>query len=385
MSAESRPYIPWKTRKKSPSRANPFNSRGKYSKFVYFVNRRLKSRERFSYADVMRDFLKGSELPSNISLTKLEEYGDLKKAFSDVALLFIRLAGEDCILEFGNNRDKSFQYVGDKEDPLEKLQNETVALKLQEYMDFCQDSAGFFPSSWLEYFLEGSIDLSKMAARRKKGTRTLISSLDRDLTNIHLLPQLYEHVKERKVLDVKYRPYGKEARTLVFHPHLLKEYNGRWFLFGHAQRLDPKSGHAEGLEPEFGYNLALDRIVDFDESAEDHAYVDAPAGFYDELFNDVVGVSHVTDLPACDVEVKIHDLKMFNLIVTKKIHHSQKTLKEFGQHVDGEYGVVSLHVRPNVEFYARILEKGPDVEVIAPAEVRAAMAEKTGLMACRYL
>ena len=49
------------------------------------------------------------------------------------------------------------------------------------------------------------------------------------------------------VLEIDYKPYDEEEVTLMFHSHYLKEYNGRWHLFGHA----------EGKEPEYGYNIAL--------------------------------------------------------------------------------------------------------------------------------
>ena len=48
-------------------------------------------------------------------------------------------------------------------------------------------------------------------------------------------------------MEIEYKPYDEEQVTLLFHPHYLKEYNGRWHLFGHA----------EGRVPEFGYNIAL--------------------------------------------------------------------------------------------------------------------------------
>lgn len=74
--------------------------------------------------------------------------------------------------------------------------------------------------------------------------------------NIELLPYLYESIRDEEILRIKYAHTDEDG--VIFHPHLLKEYNGRWFLFGHAV----------GKEPEFGYNLALGRIMDIPEVIE---------------------------------------------------------------------------------------------------------------------
>ena len=38
------------------------------------------------------------------------------------------------------------------------------------------------------------------------------------------------------VLEIDYKPYDEEEVTLMFHPHYLKEYNGRWHLFGQVMQ-----------------------------------------------------------------------------------------------------------------------------------------------------
>ena len=124
-----------------------------------------------------------------------------------------------------------------------------------------------------------------MKAKRQKGEQVISSSLDRILTNIEYLPQLYEAITNKTVMEIEYKPYDEEQVTLLFHPHYLKEYNGRWHLFGHA----------EGRVPEFGYNIALDRIQEKPRERSKVEYVPAPNHFYDEFFKDIVGVSHMKD------------------------------------------------------------------------------------------
>ena len=69
-------------------------------------------------------------------------------------------------------------------------------------------------------------------------------------TNIHLLPVFYKAITDKQVLQFSYQRFGQELFLLTFHPQYLKEYNGRWFVFGDADR-----------EPYKAYNVPLDRIV----------------------------------------------------------------------------------------------------------------------------
>ena len=87
------------------------------------------------------------------------------------------------------------------------------------------------------------------------------SSLEQNLTNIDLLPVFYKAITDRKVLRFNYHRYGQEPFTLTFHPQFLKEYNGRWFVFGEADR-----------EPYQAYNVPLDRIVGEVSEVDDVGY-----------------------------------------------------------------------------------------------------------------
>ena len=211
----------------------------------------LKSRKRIGYIDVMLD-VKGKKNVEELKvpLTKREHYSDLKKAFPKVINAILDRMGIDAIEETGTKRDKSFRYVGHNDDPLADLWNYKFVNDLKQYWQFCQDSAGFFPSSWVEYFFKDCMDLLEMRRRREKGERVLTSSMDRSLKNIDMLPFLYEAIINKKVLCITYKPFNKASIQLIFHPQYLREYNGRWHLFGHA----------EGEVPEWTYDIAIDRI-----------------------------------------------------------------------------------------------------------------------------
>lgn len=354
---------------------NIFAGHGKYSMLPHKVYICLMSRKWITYADVMAEFesLKSvKDLPCSVS--KCDGYGELRKAFPKVCDMIKEKMGKECIEEDGNNRNKRFRYIGEDDDPLADMRNSKVVRDLRQYWQFCQDSAGFFPTSWLEYFFEDCRDLFDIKRKRQKGEQVLSASLDRMLTNIDLLPSLYMKIINKQVLSIDYKPYTEEVRTLTFHPHYLKEYNGRWHLFGHA----------EDQTPEFGYNIALDRIVGKPKIKIKHDYVAAPNGFYKEFFNNIVGVSHFKDAKVEDIHIRAHNIYMYKLTETKKLHHTQETVVPFGKHDDGEYGEFSVRVEVNNEFIGRILQMGAGLEIVSPKEVRELFRQRVEELAKLY-
>ena len=355
-------------------RKNLFDGESYKAEFAIITYRWLMSRRWVTYADIMADRLGCSieELPANLS--NCDGYGELKKTVGIVKKAVSEKVGNDCFEEEGNNRNKRFRYVGKDNDPLADMRNAKAINNLRQYWKFCQDSAGFFPKSWLEYFFKDCQDLLDMKAKRQKGEQVISASLDRILTNIEYLPSLYEAITNKMVLEIDYKPFDEEVVTLMFHPHYLKEYNGRWHLFGHA----------EGRDPEYGYNIALDRIQSKPRERARVEYQIAPKHFYDEFFKDIVGVSHIKDAEKEHVIIRARSLYIYKLMDTKPIHESHTLVKPFGKYDDGEYAEFSVDVEPNNEFYGRILQMGAGLEIVSPESVRDEMAQRVHELATLY-
>ena len=357
------------------------------AQFANITYRRLMSRRWVTYADVLAEYLglsSAKELKYSISsyFTYTNEddedkkgFRELKKAFPDVCKAIREKLGKESIEEDGNNRNKRFRYVGKDDDPLADMRNAKVIDNLRQYWKFCQDSAGFFPKSWLEYFFHDCQDLLDMKVKRQKGEQVIGTSLDRILTNIEYLPLLYEAITNRTVMEIEYKPFYEEQVTLMFHPHYLKEYNGRWHLFGHA----------EGREPENGYNIALDRIQAKPRERSKVEYVSAPDHFYDEFFKDIVGVSHMKDSKKEHIIIRAHEHYIFKLMDTKPIHPTYEVVKPFGEYEDGKYAEFSVDVEMNNEFIGRVLQMGAGLEVMSPPEVRKEFTERVSNLASHYL
>ena len=343
------------------TRKNLFDGESYHAMFAQVTYKWLMSRKWVTYADIMADYLglnSSKELTYNVS--NCDNYGELKKAFRDIRNAIIEKVGEECFEEDGNNRSKRFRYVGKDNDPLSDMRNAKVINNLRQYWKFCQDSAGFFPKSWLEYFFKDCQDLLEMKSRKQKGEQVISASLDRILTNIEYLPMLYEAIVNKQVLEIDYKPYGGEQEALLFHPHYLKEYNGRWNLFGHA----------EGHSPENGYNIPLDRIQTRPREKSKIEYISALPMFYEQFLKDIVGVSHTKDTTKYDIVLRAHTYYIFKLTETKPIHPSQFIATPWGDHEDGTYGDFSLEVEVNNELFGRILQMGAGLEIVSPKEVR---------------
>jgi len=333
------------------------------------------SRKWVTYADIMADYLglkSAKELTCNVS--NCDNYGELKKAFRDIWNAIIGKVGDGCFEEQGNNRNKRFRYIGKDNDPLADMRNAKVINNLRQYWKFCQDSAGFFPKSWLEYFFKDCQDLLEMEARKQKGEQVISASLDRILTNIEYLPMLYESIANKHVLEIDYKPYGGEQETLIFHPHYLKEYNGRWHLFGHA----------EDHSPENGYNIPLDRIQAKPREKSKTEYIPAPSLFYEQFFKDIVGVSHTKDAKIYNIVVRAHTFYIYKLTETKPIHQSQSVVTPWGDYDDGTYGEFSLKLAVNNELIGRILQMGAGLEIVSPNEVREIFKQRVADLAKLY-
>ena len=353
------------------SRKNIFEGDSYRAQIAWVVYTQLCTRKAVTYQSVMDQYD-----PENkgIKVSCRDHYGELKKAFPDVQSALVSRCGEQCIEIKGNKRNRVFYYVGQEDDPLHDLVHAKMIKDLETYWQFCQNSEGFFPTTWLDYFFQGTRDLLDIKDRRKSGEQVLSASIDRNLKNIDLLPQLYDYIKQQQVIEIHYVPFVEAPRKLIFHPQYLKEFNGRWFVLGISD--NPQTDH--------DYIFALDRIADPPKPLYGRTYKTAPKGFFRDHFKDLVGVTLRKGTETVDVRVRAHSNYIFKLTETKKIHPSQQTIVPFGNHDGKVYGEFQLRVKPNNEFFGQILLMGADLEIMSPCSVRQEMADKVAKMQQLY-
>ena len=343
---------------------NIFAGFGVRSEFVNLIYTELMKQEFVSYADVLALYCgRPKGYYDKMACNSEPGYGELKKAFPEV-LKALEKACPGCIKDNGLNKGKAYRYIGDNDDPLSEERKAVVQKSVEDYAAFCKASAGILPASWFSSFFENTQLLLDTNRESKDGEVRICSGAEQNLTNIDLLPVFYKAITNKQVLSFDYQPFGQELFTLTFHPQFIKEHNGRWFVFGDADR-----------EPYQAYNVPLDRIVGEVCEINDVEYIPAPKGFYQDYFNNIIGVTHEKDAMVEEVIIRTKTEYQHGLLLTKPLHHSQKEIMPFGEHEGGNYGEVRLTIEPNRELRGRILLYGENLEVISPLSLREQIKE----------
>jgi len=343
---------------------NIFAGIGIKTTFVNLIYTELMKREFVSYADVLALYCgRPKGYYKKYACISEPVNGELKKAYPEV-LKALEKACPGCIKDNGQNKGKAYKYIGKDNDPLAAERQAIEQKRIEDYVAFCKASAGILPSSWFSSYFENTQLLLDTNREVESGASHIRSSLEQNLTNIDLLPVFHKAITDRQVLRFSYQRFGQEPFELVFHPQFLKEYNGRWFVFGESDR-----------EPYQAYNVPLDRITGEVNKVDDVGYIPAEKGFYQDFFKNIIGVTHEKDAKVEEVVIRTKTEYQHGLLLTKSLHHSQKETLPFGEHEDGNYGEVMLTIEPNRELRGKILAYGQYLEVVKPQALREHISE----------
>lgn len=178
------------------------------------------------------------------------------------------------------------------------------------------------------------------------------------LKGLEHLDVLYQAILKKMVLRINYKSFtAKDASIMVFHPFILKEYNNRWFLVGKVE------GKNKIL------TLALDRIQSLDYDLKlDH--INEPFDG-DDYYKNTIGVTVMDEKFASKVVLKVSPSNA-PYVITKPLHHSQKTLEELP---DGSV-IIEIYVHQNFELERLILGFGDTMQVLKPNALRRRMQDK---------
>ena len=350
---------------------NIFEGQSVRAIFAHYVYEELRKRKFVSLVDILCIYYKRDKSYYNLHTYSSDKaYIQLKKAFPEVVKALEKVE-PGCVIDNGKvGKGRAYRYVGKADDPLAAERQAIVQKTVEDYVEFCKASAGIMPASWFSSFFENT-QLLLDTERESEGGNTLIrSSLEQNLTNIHLLPVFYKAITDRHVLRFFYQRFGQEPFELTFHPQFLKEYNGRWFVFGDAERLLVDEHDEEERETFKVYNVPLDRIVGDVSMIDNVEYLPAEKGIYQRFFNDIIGVTHEKGAKVEQVVIRTKTEYQHGLLQTKPLHHSQKETLPFGRYEDGEYGEVTLTIEPNRALRGKILAYGQYLEVIHPQSLR---------------
>lgn len=194
-----------------------------------------------------------------------------------------------------------------------------------------------------------------------RGNKSIVDfERNSNLKGLNFLNPLYGYISNRIVITVKYKPFKSDViRNFTVHPHLLKEYRNRWFLFA-----------TDNLH-QYIMSLALDRIEGIDEEVH-IPYRDNPQFNPHEYFKNIIGVTKVGNV---ETVTFLADKDKVGYLKTKPIHSTQ-SLKE--EREDGS-AIFEVSIEPNFEFYELMMGKCDLVTILSPQivveEVRRKLAK----------
>ena len=176
------------------------------------------------------------------------------------------------------------------------------------------------------------------------------------LKGIEFLSDIIDATIAHQPLNIEYTSTNGNYHQHILHPYFVKQYNGRWFLFG----LDEKEERIK--------SLAFDRIQNMSNS--NHAFRKNDKIDFNSYFDKVVGVTvpYEEDSKLEEFQLKFSS-KRFKYVTSKPIHKSQEIISK-------EECIISLHLYHTLELEQQIFSFGPDVEVISPLWFRKAYAKK---------
>lgn len=191
----------------------------------------------------------------------------------------------------------------------------------------------------------------------KRNAENLVSfDQNEQLKGIEFLSEIIDATINHQTLEIEYISANGNYHKHILHPYFVKQYNGRWYLFG----LDEKEERIK--------NLAFDRIQHIVNS--NHVFRKNETIDFNTYFDNVVGVTvpYSTNAELVDIVLRFSPNR-FKYVTSKPIHKSQKTLSE-------EDYTISLRVYKTLELEQQIFSFGPDVEVLSPIWLRDDFAKK---------
>lgn len=192
---------------------------------------------------------------------------------------------------------------------------------------------------------------------------TIISVSKNLLTNSTLLARLFTAIRLNQVISLRYHTFqDSSSRTVEVTPHLLKEYNNRWFLIVSA------------CDTGKVLTFPLDRIDDFSNNYV-APHIKKPENL-EERFEDIIGMTYPDNLPVESIIFWISDISK-EYIATKPIHGSQRPVRgETESKLRNQYPSLDsgafymIECVENYELIRELCSFGPELIVLSPDTIK---------------
>lgn len=225
--------------------------------------------------------------------------------------------------------------------------SETESKQLKAAISVLSRFTGLPQFEWVREIIQ-AIETTLGVVKTEKPVMAFEANIDYEgLT--HITP-LFNAIVNRRVVVVTYQDFKSAAPYAVeLHPYFLKQYNSRWFIFGH------------NTDKNTIQNLALDRIKGIRECQTAYRSCELDWEYY---FDDFVGVSRKEGEPV-EIRIRVLDAEQAAYIRTKPLHQSQKPIRA----VDNGFET-SIKVIPNYELEKLIMSFGDRIVILSPDHFR---------------
>ena len=229
------------------------------------------------------------------------------------------------------------------QNPLTKSEKGHLEQAILSLMQF-SNRPGF---EWLSTL--GPVFKDKINSTQIKSVIEYESNLDYQGNN--LVSEIFSAILNKVVLSFDYQPFAGRKMPVVCHPYFMKQYNGRWYIFGRHEQRDKNQWHfpldrIENLAVSYDFKYQLDQTED-----------------WQDYFYDIIGVTRFDE----KVErVILHvNKEMAPYIHTKPLHPTQKFKK-----INEQTFEVEIKVIPNLELNSLLLSFGKNLIVKEPLSLK---------------
>ena len=190
--------------------------------------------------------------------------------------------------------------------------------------------------------------LEKMGLVAMNGGATPCFSIEQNpfVAGKEHISALFNAIQYRTVVKLTYKPFNAEECLLLMHPQFLKQYNGRWYVFG------IEDSHRDEI-----WNPALDRIVKIESTNVPYIKSDVD---WNEYFDDFIGVTNKVGVEVEEIHFIVHG-PTGHYIETKPFHGSM-----IFHWLDSNTLDVRLKVKPNEELNRILLSYAADITILSP-------------------
>ncbi len=301
------------------------------------LNRCLRSRW-YSYDELI--LLVREELLENITIRTLQnDFNELRSASVE--------ENYDPLETRIMNRIKEFRYKDKNYSYFDPLVDERQMLILQEVVAILNKHKGI---ELADEVIEIITHLQKKNFEKLEVNSAYFQPAYFDgYTGHEFLLDMLESCRHQTVLKMNYKGFGKKEQEIIFHPAILKEWKGRWFVIGKVELYDTISIYA------------LDRIISI-KPQRGVSFLQQDINILNQSLEEIIGIS-LSDAPIENIQFFMnHNRSPY--LQTKPIHKSQKVVS-----INDDGCIFQLEIRPNKELFTFFLECGPDLVVLSPANV----------------